>query len=160
MSDEVYFWHGDKHRSLLQVDTIILGLYKPGMPKVPKIGILNIFAISPEKHWGWGWGGGGVKLIFCKFYNKFAISLQYLKELIDEVDFGMQINIEVFYKLILSFWVCTTRHAQSNKSKKFAYLCNISRKVWWVKLIFCLQINTKVCYKLIVSLWVCVARHD
>ena len=36
--------------------------------------------------------------------------------------FGMQINIEVFYKLILSFWVCTTRHAQSNKSKQEVYI--------------------------------------
>ena len=35
--------------------------------------------------------------------------------------FGMQINIEVVYKLILSFWVGVTRHAQSNKNK-FVYL--------------------------------------
>ena len=35
--------------------------------------------------------------------------------------FGMQINIEVFYKLILSFWVCVTRHAQSTQNK-FVYL--------------------------------------
>ena len=62
-----------------------------------------------------------------------------LKNWLMKLIFGVQINIEVFYTLILSFWVCTTRHAQSNKSKKFAYLCNISRKVWWVKLIFCLQ---------------------
>ena len=41
--------------------------------------------------------------------------------------FGMQINIEVFYKLILSFWVCPTRLAQSTQNKNFAYLCNISR---------------------------------
>ena len=34
--------------------------------------------------------------------------------------FGMQINIEVFYKLILSFWVCVTSHAQSTKNK-FVY---------------------------------------
>ena len=27
--------------------------------------------------------------------------------------FGMQINTGVFYKLILSFWVCVARHAQS-----------------------------------------------
>ena len=74
--------------------------------------------------------------------------------------FGMQMNIEVFYKLILSFWVCAIRHAQSTQNKKFAYLCNISRKVWgWVKLIFSLQINTKVFYKLIVSLLSCIARH-
>ena len=33
--------------------------------------------------------------------------------------FGMQINIDVFYKLILSFWVCATRHTQN---KKFANL--------------------------------------
>ena len=72
--------------------------------------------------------------------------------------FGMQINIEVFYKLILSFWVCPTRLAQSTQNKNFAYLCNISRKArrgggggggeGWVKLIFCLQINTKVFFKL------------
>ena len=50
--------------------------------------------------------------------------------------FGMQINIEVFFKLILSFSVCIARHAQSTQSKKFAYLCSISRKTWEVKLIF------------------------
>ena len=42
--------------------------------------------------------------------------------------FGMQINIEVFYKLKLSFWVCATRHVQSIQNKKFAYFCNIFRK--------------------------------
>ena len=35
--------------------------------------------------------------------------------------FGMQINIEVLYMLILSFWVCVTRHVQSTQNK-FAYL--------------------------------------
>ena len=29
--------------------------------------------------------------------------------------FDMQINIEVLYKLMLSFWVCATRHGQSTK---------------------------------------------
>ena len=73
--------------------------------------------------------------------------------------FGMQLNIEVFYKFILSFWVCVTRHAQSTQNKKFAYLCNISRKAWVVKLIFCLQINSKLFYKMIVSLWICLVMH-
>ena len=45
------------------------------------------------------------------------------------------------------------------QNKKFAYLFNMSRKTWDVKLIFCLQINAKVCYKLILSRWVCIARH-
>ena len=44
--------------------------------------------------------------------------------------FGMQINVKVFFKLILSFWVCATRHAQSTQNKKLPYLCNISRKAW------------------------------
>ena len=35
--------------------------------------------------------------------------------------FGMQINIEVFYKLMLSFWVCVTRHPESTQNK-FVYL--------------------------------------
>ena len=72
---------------------------------------------------------------------------------------NMQINIKVFYKLILSFWGCVGRHAQSTQNKKFAYLCNISRKMWGMNLIFCSWVNAKVIYRLIVSLWVCVARH-
>ena len=47
----------------------------------------------------------------------------------------------------------------STQNKKFACLCNISRKTCAVKFRFCLQTNTKVFYKLIVSLWVCRASH-
>ena len=57
--------------------------------------------------------------------------------------FCMQINIIALYKLILSFLVCATRHAQSLQ-RKFAYLCNIFSKAWEMKLIFSLQINRKV----------------
>ena len=42
--------------------------------------------------------------------------------------FGIQINIKVFYKLILSFWVFI--------AGQFAYLYNISRKMWGMILIF------------------------
>ena len=31
--------------------------------------------------------------------------------------FAMQVNMEVFYKLILSFWVCVVTHAQSAKKR-------------------------------------------
>ena len=72
--------------------------------------------------------------------------------------FGMQINIKVFYKFILSFWLCVARHAQSAQHK-YACLCNISRKTWGMNLIFCLWINTKVFCKFIVSLWLCVPRY-
>ena len=34
--------------------------------------------------------------------------------------FGIQIKMEVLYKLILSFWVCVTKHAQSTQNNKFA----------------------------------------
>ena len=81
------------------------------------------------------------------FSNRIAgfFKMQYLKEEVnDEVycwhDAEKQQN---FYKLILSIWVCATRHAQSTQNRKFAYLCNISRKTWMMKLFFCLQIITK-----------------
>ena len=72
--------------------------------------------------------------------------------------FCMQINIKVFYKLILSFWVSVTRYAQSTQNT-FAYFSNISINAWGMKLIFCLQIQTKYFYKMIVSFWLCIARH-
>ena len=62
--------------------------------------------------------------------------------------FDMQINIEVFYKLIVSSWVCESRHAQITQNK-IAYLCNTFRKTCETKLIFCLQINMKLFNKLI-----------
>ena len=43
VNDEVYLWYADKHWSLLQVDTVILGVYNHvGMPKVRKITSLHI----------------------------------------------------------------------------------------------------------------------
>ena len=42
--------------------------------------------------------------------------------------FGMQVNIKVFYKLILSFLECVFRLGQSTQIIKFVYLCNVSRK--------------------------------
>ena len=47
----------------------------------------------------------------------------------------MQINIEVFHKVTLYCWFCVARPAQSTQNK-FAYLCNISRKTWGMKLMF------------------------
>ena len=36
MNDKVYFWHADKYRSFLQVDTIILSVCNHPLPKYPK----------------------------------------------------------------------------------------------------------------------------
>ena len=46
MNNEVYFWYGDKHQNLLQVD------YHFGCPKYPKQQVYNIFAI-PQGKKGW-----------------------------------------------------------------------------------------------------------
>ena len=67
-------------------------------------------------------------------------------------------NMKVFCKLILSFWVCIARQAQSTQNR-FPYLSNICRKMQSMKLIFCLQISKNVFYKFMVSLCVWVARH-
>ena len=73
--------------------------------------------------------------------------------------FCMQINIiEVFCKVIPSFLVSVTRHAQSTQNK-FAYLCNIPINAWGMRLFFCLQISKNIFYKMIVSLWVCIVRQ-
>ena len=72
--------------------------------------------------------------------------------------FDMQRNTEVLYKLISIFWVCAARHAQATQNKRVAYIYNISRNAWGMKLIFCLHINTKVFYKLIGSISVYVVR--
>ena len=100
VNDEVYFWHADKHRSLLQADTIILGVCNQACPKFAYL--CNI----SSKAWE-------MKSIFCLdintkvFYklivsplvcisrhtqnaqnNTFTISLQHVKEnMKDEVDF-------------------------------------------------------------------------
>ena len=36
MNDEVYFWPVDKHGSLVEIDTIILGVCNQPCPKYPK----------------------------------------------------------------------------------------------------------------------------
>ena len=36
-----------------------------------------------------------------------------------EVDFCLEINTKVFYKLIVSLWVCVARHGQITQNNKF-----------------------------------------
>ena len=89
----------------------------------------------------------------CGWTIKLQVSLKCnisRKKKVMEVIFGMQINIKVFYKLVLSFYVCVVRHAKITQTKKFAYLCSKIRRQWsWF---FFLQKATKVLYKMIVSL--------
>ena len=122
VNEEIYFWHADKHRSILQVHTIILCGCKQTCPKYLKWQIISPekHAISPEKH-------------------------------ADEVDFLHEDKIKVFNKLIVSLWVGIARHAQSTQNNKFAISLQFSRKTWRTKLNFCLQINVKALFKLVLS---------
>ena len=104
----------------------------------------------------------GLELLKCSQPIKLQDSLKCniaRKKWIMKFISDMEINIEVFYKLILAFWVCLGRHAQSTQNKKSAYFCNIFRKMWEMRLIFCLSINANIFYKLIVSLVLCIASH-
>ena len=68
--------------------------------------------------------------------------------------FCLQINAKIFYKLIVSLWVCIARHTQSTQNTKFNNIFVISKEVDFLP-----TDNAKVFYKLIVSLWVGIARH-
>ena len=54
----------------------------------------------------------------------------------------LQINIEVFYNLILSFWVFVASHAQSTQNNKFAISLQYLKEIreWWLR-DFYLQIS-------------------
>ena len=52
IGDEADFLPADEHKSLLQDDSITLGVYSQVCPKYPKQQVCNIFAISPEMHRG------------------------------------------------------------------------------------------------------------
>ena len=62
--------------------------------------------------------------------NKFAISLQYLKENgKNEVDFLLADKHQRFLQNdTIIFGVCVSRQAQITQNKKFASFCNILRK--------------------------------
>ena len=73
--------------------------------------------------------------------------------------FGLQINVKVFCKLIISIWVFVAGHAQSTQNKEVCISLQYFQKNVSDEVDLCLQINTKVFYIFIFSLWVCVAMH-
>ena len=57
-----------------------------------------------------------------KYPSKISISFQYLKkEVRNETDFYMQVDIKVFHKLILPFMTGVARHAQVPKITSLQY---------------------------------------
>ena len=123
----------------------ILSLVFPGNDLIPFLAKYWFSSYGPKCCW------------LVKLQDSLKCNISIKKWMVKFI-FGMQINIEVFYKVIIRLWVCTAMHAQITQNKKFVYLYNVYRKMLEM-IFFCLQINTKVFYKLIVSIWVCVARH-
>ena len=76
-----------------------------------------------------------------------------------ECIFCMQIKIEVFDKLYYHFGCVYRDMPKVPKIRSLHILCNIFRKTWGMKLIFCLQINRYIFYKLIISVCLCIAKH-
>ena len=62
----------------------------------------------------------------------------------DKVYFWHADKHKVFCKLILPFWQCVTRHAQSTQNKEFDISLQYPQKNMRDKDDFCLQVNTKV----------------
>ena len=98
----------------------------------------------------------GVHSQACSNYpnNKFTISLQYLKGNVkDQINF---LPVDRSQSFLQSDFRCVWR-GMSNLSKitNLLFLCNILRKKWVMKLIFCMYISRKTCYKLVLwFLWV------
>ena len=105
--------------------------------KYPNI-VIDILPPIPclEKFWFSSYGLKCFRLI--KLQDSLKCNIPRKKSIMKFI-FCMQIDIDVFYKLILSFWVCVAIHTPSTQNKKFSYLCNNFRKVWGTKLIFCLS---------------------
>ena len=48
VSDEIDFWHVDKHENSLRINTMLFDGHGQTLPKFPKYQICNVFTISPE----------------------------------------------------------------------------------------------------------------
>ena len=78
--------------------------------------------------------------------KKFAIYLQYLKEVNGKFDFlhaGKHENLLQFDTMIL----IEVKYFQSSQDSKFTMSVQFSKKKLEMKVIYCMQINIKVAYK-------------
>ena len=87
--------------------------------------------------------------------NKFAISLQCLKEnLKEEIDFfACRKTSKASSNWHYHFWSVWQGMSKLPKISSMLFLCNDLRKNWVMKLIFPMQISMKVSYKLILRFW-------
>ena len=72
--------------------------------------------------------------------------------------FGLQINIEVFYRLYYHFGFVQLGMPKVPKMRSLDIFAITPEKR--CEVVFCMQMNAKVFYKLIVPLWVFLASHS
>ena len=90
------------------------------------------------------------------------MSLQYLKkEVIDEVIFfACRKTSKISSNWYYHFWCVWPSLPKLPKITSLLFLCNILRKKWVMKLIFCMQISMKVSYKLILWFLMGMVKHS
>ena len=111
--DKVDFLVADKHKSFLQIDTMISDGDGQAFPKSPKYQVSNNCTISLKR-----------KLIF---YIQIIIKVSY--KLISTL-----LGINVFYRVILALLIGMIKHSQSTESNKLQYLYIITKKKFSIKL--------------------------
>ena len=94
----------------------ILSLVFPGNDLIPFLAKYWFSSYGPKCCW------------LVKLQDSLKCNISIKKWMVKFI-FGMQINIEVFYKVIIRLWVCTAMHAQITQNKKFVYLYNVYRKM-------------------------------
>ena len=123
MSDKADFLHADKHKSLLQIDTMIL----MGMVKHSQSSQNSKFAMS---------------LQYLKKEVRDEVDFLHVDkhQSFQQVDFNT-LGIKVLYKAILSLLIGVIKVL---KVTSLQYLYNISKNKLVIEFIFCMQINIKV----------------
>ena len=146
------------------------------MSKVPKIRSLHIFAICPVKHWGWscflpankherflqvdsitlGLFSQACPKYLKQVYNIFVISQGKCEEW--TWSFSNRLAPKVSSNCYYHFRCVCPCMLKLPKITSLIFLCNILRKNWVMKLIFCMKVSMKACYKLIAWEWSKIAK--
>ena len=116
--------------------------------------------ISPQisylaKFWFSSYGSKCCQPIKLQDFLKFNISK---KKWMMKFIFGLQINIEVFYRLYYHFGFVQLGMPKVPKMRSLDIFAITPEKR--CEVVFCMQMNAKVFYMLIVSLWVFLASHS
>ena len=124
MSHVFDFLHTDNHKSLLQIDTMIL----MGMIKLSQISQNTKFAVS-------------LRCLKKEFRDEFDFWHADKHQSYLQVGFST-FAIKVSCKVILSLSLSFSRY--SNKVASLQFICNIWKKKLGLEFITCMQINMKV----------------